>query len=151
MSLEKPQIQFPKPGTVTTIVAGSGEGKTAGLIQMGKIALIKNLKVLHISLEESTCVINKRYDGSCCASLLIYEGLRAGTTIESIRELLEELKSGNKFLPNILIVDYHDLLSIVCASTALRDQRIDQDLVCLARNYNMGVITAKQQALVAPA
>lgn len=155
------------------VIAPPGVGKSLYLVNQGAVSLMENRKVLYISLEMSedkiaqrfdsilTLVPNgkikdqqslvkdrlkifqKKFDGS---QLFIKEFPTGQINVNDIRALLVQLRLHYSFVPDVIIVDYLELLrpnrNIDAEYQA--QERIAQELRGLAVEQNCLVWTATQ-------
>jgi len=157
------------------VIAPPGVGKSLYLVNQGAVALKENKKVLYISLEmaedkiaqrfdsiltlvpnhklkdkatypllkERLSQVQKRFDG---AQLIIKEFPVGQLNVNQIRALLVQLKLHHDFVPEILIVDYLELLrpNRQIDAEYMAQERIAQELRGLAMEHNLLVWTATQ-------
>lgn len=164
-----------EPGTLSIIMAPTGKGKTMLMVHLGVQALLVGLSVVHITLEISDIITAQRYDARLTSipindiamnpegfrgklvaaakrvrngSLFIKKWGASEATTYDIRGYLNVLKQVKGVVPNLLLVDYADLLR---ASTQTKpDQKrfdlalITRELRQIADDYNCAVVTASQ-------
>jgi replicative DNA helicase len=157
------------------VIAPPGVGKSLYLVNQGAVALKENKKVLYISLEmaedkiaqrfdsiltlvpnhklkdkatypllkERLNMVQKKFDG---AQLIIKEFPVGQLNVNQIRALLVQLKLHHDFVPEILIVDYLELLrpNRQIDAEYMAQERIAQELRGLAMEHNILVWTATQ-------
>jgi replicative DNA helicase len=157
------------------VIAPPGVGKSLYLVNQGAIALKEGKKVLYISLEMAEDKIAQRFDSILTmipnvklkdksvypllkerlnqvqkkfdqAQLIIKEFPVGQLTVNQIRSLLVQLKLHHDFVPDLLIVDYLELLRPNRAIDAeyQAQERIAQELRGLAMEHNFLVWTATQ-------
>lgn len=157
------------------VIAPPGVGKSLYLVNQGVAAIKENKSVLYISLEMAEDKIAQRFDsilthvpahrlkdkstfpvvkerlnimkGKYKDSRLIIKEFPVGQlTVNQIRALLVQLKLHHDFKPDILIVDYLELLRPNRAIDAeyQAQERIAQELRGLAMEQNLLVWTATQ-------
>ncbi len=155
------------------VVANPGVGKSIYLVNQGVVGLMHNKKVLHISLEMSQDRCADRYDSVMThlsqtnlhtkvddlqkrlalfknefpgSELLIKEFPTGRANVNSIRALLGELETRKNFVPDVLIVDYLELLRPLNDSMQeyQAQQRVAEELRGLAVEYNLALWTATQ-------
>ena len=123
-------------GELLCVTASPGLGKTTTLITIGASAIENGYNVLHVSLENDERQILRNYDcrllkksvdyiadnvTNSCNALLNIQKYRRGDlrikryptktiTVQTIRSLLDQLKTVEKFIPDVLIVDYGAIL-----------------------------------------
>lgn len=157
-------------------VAGSpGTGKSLYLVNQAAVALAEGRQVLYVSLEMSEDKIANRFDsiitglpnsslkessyqlklhdrlekfsGKHPGARLIIKEFPTGTaTVNSIRSLLVQLRNYEDFVPDLIIVDYLELLRpIRTTENEYRGQQnIAEELRGLAMEYNCLLWTATQ-------
>lgn len=157
------------------VIAPPGVGKSLYLVNQGATALKENKKVLYISLEMSEDKIAQRFDSILTlvpnhrlkdksnfsllrdrltqvqkkfdtAQLIIKEFPVGQLNVNQIRALLVQLKLHHEFTPDILIVDYLELLrpNREIDTEYMAQERIAQELRGLAMEHNILVWTATQ-------
>ena len=154
-------------GELGVICAATGVGKSHALIDIGAGAVISGLSVLHVSLELSEIDIGNRYDARF--SGIITDNLRenkelvkaaiddlrgklvikaypvSGASAQTLKNLLYKLKLKD-FTPDILIIDYADLMK---SSKGYEQRRFEEENVyrevrALSQEINMPIWTATQ-------
>ncbi len=161
----------PKAGQIAFWMAASGVGKSLALAHVGKRAVVGGFKVLHYTLELSEQETSDRYD-SCWArvpfqdlvtntskitnelgtlhakygdSLIIKEYPTKGATVNTLEShMINLINTG--WIPNMIIVDYLDLLR---PTTNYNDLYADLGAITgelrgLGAKYNCVVWTATQ-------
>lgn len=157
------------------VIAPPGVGKSLYLVNQGVVALKENKKVLYISLEmsedkiaqrfdsiltlvpnhrlkdqatypivkERLSVVQNKFDG---AKLIIKEFPVGQLNVNQIRALLVQLRLHHEFVPDIIIVDYLELLrpNRQIDAEYQAQERIAQELRGLAMENNILVWTATQ-------
>lgn len=157
------------------VIAPPGVGKSLYLVNQGVVALKENKKVLYISLEMSEDKIAQRFDSILTlvpasrlkemstypivkerlsvvkgkfdeAKLIIKEFPVGQLNVNQIRALLVQLKLHHEFTPDIIIVDYLELLrpNRQIDAEYQAQERIAQELRGLAMENNILVWTATQ-------
>jgi replicative DNA helicase len=155
------------------VVAPPGVGKSIYLVNQGVQALMQNKKVLYISLEMSEDRIAQRFDSIMTlvpqkqlkanftkvqkrlelfkekfpeSQLMIKEFPTGLADLNSIRSLLVQLHNYEEFSPDVLIIDYLELLRPTREGMAeyQAQQRIAEELRGLAVESNFLVWTATQ-------
>lgn len=157
------------------VVAKSGVGKSLYLVNHGVKALMRNRKVLYVSMEMAEHKVAQRFDSVTFrlpinqitspknkyeilrrskifkekfpgAQLVIKEYPTGQANVNTIRALLHNLRNYHKFVPDMVIVDYLELLRPVREIDAeyLAQQRIAEELRGLSMEYNCLVSTATQ-------
>ena len=96
-----------------------------------------------LTLHERLEMFKEHFPGS---ELIIKEYPTGQATVNTIRALLVQLKSYKNFIPDLVIVDYLELLRPVRSVDAeyIAQQRISEELRGLAVEYNCLVWTATQ-------
>jgi replicative DNA helicase len=154
-------------GELAVICAPTGVGKSHALVDIGADAVINGLNVLHVSLELSEIDIGNRYDARF--SGVITENLRdnkdvvkqaidqlkgqlviksypvSGASAQTLKNLLYKLKLKD-FTPNVLIIDYADLMK---SSKGYEQRRFEEENVyrevrALSQEINIPIWTATQ-------
>ena len=157
------------------VIAPPGVGKSLFLVNQAATTLMEGKKVLYVSLEMSEDKIANRFDSVTTllpnrklketstqltlherlemfkehfpgSDLIIKEYPTGQATVNTIRALLVQLKSYKNFIPDLVIVDYLELLRPVRSVDAeyIAQQRISEELRGLAVEYNCLVWTATQ-------
>jgi len=155
------------------VVAPPGVGKSLYLVNQGVAALMQNKKVLYISLEMSEDKIAARFDSVMTligqkklkdslallqkrlgifnekfpnGQLMIKEFPTGLANINDIRSLLVQLHNYEEFIPDVIIVDYLELLRPTRDGLAeyQAQQRISEELRGLAVESNALMWTATQ-------
>ena len=155
------------------VVAPPGVGKSLYLVNQGVQALMENKNVLYISLEMSEDKIAARFDSVTTlipqrklkdsvkllqkrlglfkekfpkGRLLIKEFPTGLANINDVRSLLVQLHNYEDFVPDVIIIDYLELLRPVNEGMAeyQAQQRIAEDLRGLAVESNALMWTATQ-------
>ena len=154
-------------GELGVVIAPTGAGKSMVLVHLGAEALKLGKTVVHYTLELADTVVASRYD-SCITKIPlgqlhsfkeeIYEQVQdmEGTLIvkeyptksastRSLRTHLEKLKMRD-ILPDMVIVDYGDLLRPVSAQKEKRNEleSIYEELRGLAKEFDCCLWTASQ-------
>ena len=154
-------------GELGVVIAPTGAGKSMVLVHLGANALKLGKTVVHYTLELGDTVVASRYD-SCITKIPlgqlhsfkeeIYEQVQdmEGTLIvkeyptksastRSLRTHLEKLKMRD-ILPDMVIVDYGDLLRPVSAQKEKRNEleSIYEELRGLAKEFECCLWTASQ-------
>lgn len=157
---------------VIIFCAGSGGGKSITLLNLGLNYLQQGLNVAYLSLELNEDMISQRLDmmftgiptfkvqtmykdiakkiievSTQHASLHI-KWMQSGTTANQIKSYLKEYELVHKFLPDLLIVDYLDLMGpneFVSADNVWeKDKRTSEQLRDLGAMYGMFIASASQ-------
>lgn len=156
-------------GTLSTFIAPTGAGKSMFLVNCGAGALMNGNNVLYITCEMADYKIGLRFDSyysgveinnvpqqkeyvenearsKAKGRLFIKEFPTKSATVQTIRSYLQRLAATKDFKPDIVIVDYADLLR---ATRGFGDKRheleaVYEELRCLAQELNCVIITADQ-------
>lgn len=154
-------------GTLGVVIAPTGGGKSMVLTHLGAVALKNKNNVIHYTLELGTKDIGLRYD-SCLTGikldelpdkkdkvlekiktipgkLIIKQYPTKTATTNTIRTHLESLKKKD-IVPDVIIVDYADLLRPLGSQREKRDEleSVYEELRAIAMEYNVIVWTASQ-------
>lgn len=163
----------PQRKELCMVVASAGVGKSLFLVNQGVAALKQQKKVLYVSLEMSEDRIAQRFDSvmTCIpqdalktsrdlltkrleifknefpdGKLIIKEFPTGRANANSIRALINQLQNYEEFTPDILIVDYLELLRPTTDGMPeyQAQERIAQELRGVGVEYNCLVWTATQ-------
>jgi replicative DNA helicase len=154
------------------VVAPPGVGKSVFLVNQGVHSLMEGRKVLYVSLEMSEDKIAQRFDSVMTlinqkslptkqkvlqerlevfkdnfpdGQLVIKEFPTGVATVSTIRSLLSQLQNFEGFTPDLLIVDYLELLGTSREGPEYQIQEmLARELRGLAVEHNMLVWTATQ-------
>ncbi len=118
-------------GELGVVIAPTGAGKSMVLVHLGSKALQEGKRVVHYTLELADTVVANRYDSCITGYHLneitafkeqIYDELRSlpgelkikeyptrSASIQTIKNHIEKMKNQD-FVPDVIIVDYADLL-----------------------------------------
>lgn len=155
--------------TLSTIIAPTGAGKTHFLCNVSAGAVEMGYNVCYISLEIQdfkiglrhdayfsgiplsnvplhTDDVKKSIDAKAKGRLYIKEFATKSASVSTIRHYLNRLKSINDFTPDVLVLDYADLLR---SSKSYKEKRHDlettyEELRGLAQEMNLVLVTADQ-------
>ena len=151
------------------MLAPTGAGKSMHLVSVAKSAAVQGLKVVYFTLELKDKVIGKRFD-SCLTGIPTKEIVE---NKELVREKINDLKgeivikewpmkskstraidnyiekmAANEGIPDLVVIDYADLLKPVEANkdgrVSLDVSNIYEELKAIAQKYNCAVLTASQ-------
>jgi KaiC/GvpD/RAD55 family RecA-like ATPase len=153
--------------------ANSGVGKSVALANYGLNQAELGLNVLYISLELSEDLLAQRYDtmiSSVSTAIwklqkekivqavekkaqesgkITVKRMNSGTTPRDIRAYLKEFELKQGYVPDVLIVDYLDIMGsnerISADNVFEKDKRAAEQLRDIGNDYNMAVATASQQ------
>lgn len=155
--------------------ANSGGGKSMVMANFGlNMLLFSNISVLYISLELPVEMISKRYlsmvtdikqidimnrtsqvsemmrqSGHNLPFDMVVEKLPVGTTPNEIRAFLKEFELRRQYTPDLIIVDYLDLMSpnekVSADNVSEKDKQVAEQFRQILDDYNMIGISASQQ------
>jgi KaiC/GvpD/RAD55 family RecA-like ATPase len=154
--------------------ANSGGGKSIVMANFALNYLLSDLHILYLSFELPVEMISKRYlsmvtgigqrdiiDRSSeistimkqaqtkTANDLIIERLPAGTTPNQVRAFLKEFELRRKYVPDLIVFDYIDLMSpnekVSADNVFEKDKRVTEQVCEILVDYDMIGITASQQ------
>lgn len=157
-------------GTLSTFIAPTGAGKSMFLVNCGAASLAQGLNVAYLSLEMADWKIGLRFDSyftgipindlakegpervrnlaepQVKGQLYIKEWPTKTATVQTIRAYLQRLIATKNFRPDVIIIDYADLLR---GSKGYNDKRFElegiyEELRALAQEFNVVLITADQ-------
>lgn len=156
-------------GTIGTFIAPTGAGKSHFLVNCGAAGIEAGLNVLYTSLEMADYKIGLRFDSyfsgveinsipehqneveqvaraKVKGRLFIKEFPTKSATVQTIRSYIQRLQAIHNFTPDILVLDYADLLR---GARGYADKRFElegnyEELRALAQEFNMAVLTADQ-------
>ncbi|MHA2045168.1 MAG: DnaB-like helicase C-terminal domain-containing protein [Candidatus Thorarchaeota archaeon] len=155
--------------TLSTIIAPTGAGKTHFLCNVSAGGIAEGYNVCYVSLEIADYKVGLRHDAyfsgikindvpgemervkqevnaAAKGRLFIKEFPTKSASVQTIRAYLQRLKTVNDFIPDILVVDYADLLK---PSKSYGEKRhelegVYEELRGLAQEWNIVVVTADQ-------
>lgn len=153
--------------------ANSGGGKSITLANLAVNMLEQGLNVLYLTLELAEALVAQRFDTmftgipsviwqqnykEIAASLtslapnmgkMTIKHMPSGTTANSIRAYLKEFELKAGFVPDLLIVDYLDIMGsnekVSADNISEKDKRATEQLRDIAFDYDLYVATASQQ------
>lgn len=156
-------------GTITTFIAPTGAGKSHFLVNAGAAALEQGFNVVYITLEMADYKIGLRFDSyysgielnrvqeyavkveevaraKAKGRLFIKEFPTKAATVQTIRSYLQRLQAIHNFTPDIVCVDYADLLR---GSRGYSDKRYElesnyEELRAIGQEFKLCVLTADQ-------
>ena len=156
-------------GTLSTFIAPTGAGKSMFLVNCGAAALEQGLNVAYITLEMADWKIGLRFDSyysgipindvadnqdtikqvvgeKVKGRLFIKEWPTKQATVQTIRAYLQRLQATKEFVPDMIVVDYADLLR---GGKGYADKRFElegvyEELRALSQELKVVVITADQ-------
>jgi len=155
-------------GELGVVVAPTGVGKSHWLTAMGAHALKMGKNVVHYTFELTETAVGLRYDSNLCYIpsndvpdmkedvLKTYESMDLGrliikeyptgtATIQTLRNHIEKL-SLKGFVPNLIIIDYADIMRSSRTYDSLRHELklVYEELRNLAMELNLPIWTASQ-------
>ena len=158
-----------EPGTITTFIAPTGAGKSHFLVNAGAAALEAGFNVVYITLELADYKVGLRFDSyysgielnhipehaqkveeiaakKAMGRLFIKEFPTKAATVQTIRSYLQRLQAIHSFTPDIVCVDYADLLR---GARGYSDKRYElegnyEELRAIAQEFKLCIITADQ-------
>lgn len=162
-----------EPKTINILMGDYGCGKTNALISLGAGHVMDKRKVLYVSLEMSREQIGQRFDAHFLKIpineielldesnfkktlsnlghdelLRIEEYPTSMAGVNHIRALLNDLKVKENFIPDILIVDYLNIMKSTMVSKNKGSyeyvKSITEELRAVAVEYELGIWTATQ-------
>ena len=156
-------------GTIGTFIAPTGAGKSHFLVNVGAAGVEAGLNVLYVSLEMADFKIGLRFDSyfsgveinsvpehaeeveqvaraKVKGRIFIKEFPTKSASVQTVRSYIQRLQAIHNFTPDILVLDYADLLR---GAKGYADKRFElegdyEDLRALAQEFNMAVLTADQ-------
>jgi len=160
-------------GEMILFSANSGGGKSITLANLAKNFVEQKLNVLYISLELSEDLIGQRFDmmytgiptmlsrakfreiGAQLEDLgpnlgeLHVKYMPSGTNANTIRAYLKEFELQYGYIPDLLVVDYLDIMGaneyVSADNISEKDKRASEQLRDIGIEYNMFIATASQQ------
>jgi replicative DNA helicase len=164
----------PSRGDVFVWMGPTGRGKSVLLVHNGKTSLEKGMKVLHITLEMTVEKTMERYMGSLTeekisskhhkrdvieqkllkaksstnGDLIVVSFPPDEISVDTIRQLIDYLKRTKSWKPDVLIVDYLELMVSRNSSDNkeewMRQKKVSTQLCGLAKTENILIFTATQ-------
>ena len=155
-------------GDLVIFFAGPGSGKSWVVCAMGAYAAKKGKKVLHYTLELSDIYIGKRYDAilsgvdfkklkfhrkevesqlqSLSGQIIIKEYSPKRASLDTIEAHIRQLKNVSDFVPDMIIIDYPDLLRASRMRTETREETDDiyTEIKGLAKELKVPIICPSQ-------
>lgn len=156
-------------GTISTIIAPTGAGKSMFLVNVAAAGIEQGLKVLYITLEmadwkialradsyfsgipindipDNTEKVKEAISSKVKGKLIVKEWPTKTASVQTIRAHLQKLEQTKEFKPDIIVLDYADLLR---GSKGYGEKRYElegnyEELRCLAQEFNCAVVTADQ-------
>ena len=155
-------------GEIGVVTANTGVGKSHWLVALGSNAMRAGKNVLHYTFELTETAVGLRYDSNLCGlpsndvqdnkkmvqdvyqnkklgRLIIKEYPTGSASVVTIRNHIEKL-SLKGFRPNVIIIDYADIMKSTRAYDSLRHELklIYEELRNLAMEMDIPVWTASQ-------
>ncbi len=155
--------------TLTTFIAPTGAGKSMFLVNCGAAGIEQGLNVLYVTCEMADFKIGIRFDSyfsgveinsvaekqeevessvrsKATGRLFIKEFPTKTATVQTIRNYIQRLITTKGFTPDMVIIDYADLLR---GSRGYGDKRFElegvyEELRAIAQEFNIVMITADQ-------
>lgn len=174
-SLDKMMDGGMDPGTLTVFMAPSKFGKSMALVNVGYDNLLRKKKVMHFTLEISEKKIMKRYAariskirdiGTHGAKVIKrvkkFHQLHRGTlkvkgyptktaSVETLRGHLYHLQNQQDFVPDVVIVDYGDILRSTSYSKDKSGEGerfiqgdVYEGLRAMGQEFDCAIVTASQ-------
>jgi replicative DNA helicase len=156
-------------GILVTFIAPTGAGKSMFLVNCGAAAVAQGLSVLYVTCEMADYKIGLRFDSyysgiaindvpnqqeevqkqvkdKAKGGLFIKEFPTKTATVQTIRAYLQRLVATKGFIPDMVIIDYADLLR---SSRGFEQKRFElegvyEELRALAQEFQVVLITADQ-------
>lgn len=153
--------------------ANSGGGKSITMANLAENFLLQGLNVLYLSLELSEDMIAQRYDtmltgvpsvawqakyldiASTIDNLAPHMGkltikrMPSGTNANTIRAYLKEFELTQGYVPDMLVVDYLDIMGtnerVSADNVSEKDKMAAEQLRDIGFDYNMFIVSASQQ------
>ena len=153
--------------------ANSGGGKSITLANLAVNLLAQKLNVLYLSFELSEPLITQRFDtmftgvstvvwrshiDDMAVSLdsiaphmgnLVVKHMPSGTNANAIRSYLKEFELKYGYIPDLLVVDYLDIMGanehVSADNISEKDKRAAEQLRDIGFDYNMFIASASQQ------
>lgn len=156
-------------GTIGTFIAPTGAGKSHFLVNCAAAGVENGLNVLYVTLEMADFKIGLRFDSyfsgveinnvpdhaseveqvaraKVKGRIFIKEFPTKSATVQTIRSYIQRLQAIHNFTPDLLVLDYADLLR---GARGYADKRFElegnyEELRATAQEFNMAVLTADQ-------
>lgn len=167
-----------QPKTLSVLMAGTGTGKSLALCHIAASAFTRGYDTLYITCEMSENSIAERIDANLLdtplnelrtlsknqylrlvsnspipqlkSRLVVKEFPTASASTQHIKALLNDLKQKQNFTPQLVVVDYLNLMTSARISTNSNSnsytviKAISEELRGLAVEFNLPIITATQ-------
>lgn len=155
-------------GELVIFFAGPGSGKSWVVCGMGAFAAAQGKKVLHYTLELSDIYVGKRYDAiltgidfkklkfhrkevtkvleELAGEIIIKEYSPKRASLDTIEAHLRQLKNVNDFVPDLIIIDYPDLLRSSRTRKETREETDDiyTEIKGLAKDLRIPIVCPSQ-------
>lgn len=156
-------------GTLSTVIAPTGAGKSMFLVNIACAALQQGLNVLYVTLEmadwkialradsyfsgipindvpDNTDRVKKSIGEKCKGRFIVKEWPTKTASVQTIRAHLQKLEQTKEFKPDVVLVDYADLLR---SSKGYGEKRHElegnyEELRGVAQEFNVVMVTADQ-------
>lgn len=156
-------------GTLSTFIAPTGAGKSMFLVNCGAAAVAQGLNVLYVTCEMADYKIGIRFDSyfsgieinsvpdqtqnvethvraQATGRLFIKEFPTKTATVQTIRSHIQRLIATKDFTPDMVIIDYADLLR---GARGYGDKRFElegiyEEMRALAQEFRVVLVTADQ-------
>lgn len=154
---------------LVTFIAPTGAGKSMFLVNVAGAGIAQGLNVLYVTCEMADYKIGLRLDSyfsgkaindipsfqddvqkavddNVKGKLIIKEWPTKQATVQTIRSHIQRLQATKNFTPDMLVVDYADLLRSTRGYGEKRHEleSVYEDLRALGQEFNMVVVTADQ-------
>lgn len=163
-----------KPRTLTVVVGAPSGGKSTSLVHIGKMAVLGGFSVLHFTLEMTKEDVVDKYDATMTGiptndladragdayremlafskygkALRIVERPQYALTPQDLDAMLIRMQQVHGYRPDVLLVDYADLMSGGPGFRPGPDRRFELNFIYtslhkIAKTRNMVVVTATQ-------
>ena len=159
-------------GELGIVIAPPGSGKTLSLVNFGASAIIAGMNVLHLTFEMSEERVTQRYDVRFIdktfdyikenqskvseslkrlskmnrGELVVKEYPTRTCTVNTIRSLLTKLRTASDFTPDLLILDYPDIMKPTRDYGEKRHELelLYEEIRAMAQEFNLAVWGASQ-------
>ena len=156
-------------GTIATFIAPTGAGKSHFLVNAGAAAVEQGFNVVYITLEMADYKIGLRFDSyysgvelnhivdqaahveevakeKVKGRLFIKEFPTKGATVQTIRSYIQRLQAIHNFTPDLICLDYADLLR---GAKGYADKRFElegnyEELRAMGQEFKIAILTADQ-------
>ena len=144
-----------KPKTLTVFIGAPGGGKSTALVHYGKVAVLQGQKVLHITLELESSEIVDKYDSAFTGishnrleaeagkvrnefltqfsrygdALRVVERPEYSLQPEELSAQLKAMRREGVFFPDILLIDYADLMTGGTKFKGSSDKRFELNFI----------------------